>query len=239
MDRASSFAKVRRRLDEHHHVLTFDRAGYGSRVDAPLPSGRGRIAADVEDLLQLLEGGEQGGGPVVAIGHSYGGHVAMAASIERPDLIASVGVFETPLAWMPWWPPDTSGGVAVRAAETGSPADAAEAFMRSIVGDEVWSRLPASTKVARLSEGPALLADMGDIRTPPPPYEPAAVGVPVVIGRGSESKGQHRQGTDALLELLPDAELHVIEGAGHGAHASHPEGFAAFVEAAVRRTRTP
>ena len=124
-------------------------------------------------------------------------------------------------------------------AETGTPADAAEAFMRSIVGDDVWARLPPSTKQARLAEGPALLADMADIRLPPPPYDPAAVPVPVVVGRGRESKGQHLLGTNALLELLADAELHVIEGAGHGAHASHPDAFAAFVEAAVRRRRTP
>lgn len=237
MDRATSFAKVRRRLeaDGSAEVLAFDRAGYGSRVDGPLPDGRGRVAADVDDLLELVGDDE----PVVVIGHSYGGHVAMAAAIRRPDLIPAIGAFETPMAWMSWWPPDTSGGVAVRAAETGSPADAAEAFMRSIVGDDVWSRLPPSTKAARLAEGPALLADMADIRVPPPPYDPSDVTVPVVVGRGSESKGQHLRGTEALLDLLPDAVLHVVDGAGHGAHASHPDGFAAFVDAAVRRRRTP
>ena len=232
MDRASSFAKVRRRLvEDGHEVLTFDRAGYGSQVEAPLPHGRGRIAADVDDLFELLSAD----GPAVVIGHSYGGHVAMAAAIRRPDLVPAIGVFETPVAWMPWWPADTSGGVAVRAAETGTPADAAEAFMRTIVGDEVWTRLPPSTKAARLAEGPALLADMAAIHQLPPPYDPADVTVPVVVGRGSESKHQHRLGTDALLRLLPDATLHVVKGAGHGAHASHPDGFADF----VRRTRTP
>ena len=236
MDRASTFAKVQRRL-EAHDVVTYDRAGYGARVAAPLHTGRGRIAADVDDLLDQL--GPSAGGPVAVIGHSYGGHVAMAAAIRRPDLVAAIGVFETPLAWMPWWPADTSGGVAVRAAETGTPADAAEAFMRSIVGDHVWARLPPSTREARLAEGPALLADLADIQALPAPYDLAAVPVPVVVGRGSESKGQHLLGTDALLELLPDAELHVIEGAGHGAHASHPDGFAGFVEAALRRRRTP
>src|SRR5687768_4046507 len=233
MDRATSFAKVRKRLDEAgHEVLTFDRAGYGSRVDAPLPDGRGRIADDVDDLLELLDDA-----PAVVIGHSYGGHVAMASAIRRPDLVPAIGVFETPLAWMPWWPSDTSGGVAVRAARDGTPADAAEAFMRTIVGDEVWSKLPPSTKAARLAEGPALLADMADIHHLPPPYEPADVAVPVVVGRGSESKHQHLAGTEALLELLRDPVLHVVEGAGHGAHASHPDGFCEFVEAAVRRTR--
>lgn len=238
MDRAGSFAKVRRRLDERDDidVVAFDRAGYGSRVDDPLPTGRGRVAADTTDLLERLDGADD---QVVVIGHSYGGHVAMAAAIRRPDLVGAIGIFETPVAWMPWWPPDTSGGVAVRAAERGAPADAAEAFMRSIVGDDVWARLPPITKAARLAEGPALLADMADIRCEPPPYDPADVTVPVVVGRGSQSKGQHLLGTEALLGLLPDAVLHVVDGAGHGAHASHPAGFVEFVEAAVRRRRTP
>jgi pimeloyl-ACP methyl ester carboxylesterase len=236
MDRASSFAKVTRRLagDGDLDVITFDRAGYGHRAAEPVPHGRGRVAADVDDLLERL-----GDRPSVVIGHSYGGHVAMAAAIRRPDLVGAIGVFETPVAWLPWWPPNTSGGVAVRASERGTPADAAEAFMRSIVGDDIWARLPRSTKEARRAEGPALLADMADIRQLPPPYEPADVRVPVVVGRGSQSKGQHLAGTDALLQSLPDAELHVIDGAGHGAHTSHPDQFVEFVRHAVRRRRTP
>jgi pimeloyl-ACP methyl ester carboxylesterase len=108
--------------------------------------------------------------------------------------------------------------------------------MRSIVGDDVWAKLPPATKRARLAEGPALLADMADIQTPgAPPYDPADVRVPVVVGRGSRSKGQHLRGTAALLELLPDATLFVVDEAGHGAHTSHPDGFAAFVRAAVAR----
>jgi pimeloyl-ACP methyl ester carboxylesterase len=241
MDRATSFAKVARRLRDADgfDVLAFDRAGYGTRVDEAPPSPR--IDGDVDDLVARIEGGDDDGdgAPVVVIGHSYGGHVALRAAIRRPDLVAGIGVFETPLAWMPWWPPDTSGGIAVDAAADWTPADAAEAFMRSIVGDAVWARLPPSTKAARRAEGPAMLADLLDIKRVPPPYDPADVGVPVTVGRGSEAKGHHLDGTRALLELLPDAVLCTIDGAGHGAHASHPDPFADFVREAVRRRRTP
>jgi pimeloyl-ACP methyl ester carboxylesterase len=76
---------------------------------------------------------------------------------------------------------------------------------------------------------------MADIRGRAP-YDVAAVTVPVVIGRGGESKGQHRLGTDAWRELLPGAEVVVIEGAGHGAHATHPDDFAGLVERAYALT---
>jgi pimeloyl-ACP methyl ester carboxylesterase len=233
MDRGSSFAKVARRLDGFE-TLTFDRAGYGGRVGEPVPEGRGRVAADVADLLAHL-GADGPDGPVTVIGHSYGGHVALAASIARPDLVVAVGAYETPVAWLPTWPARTSGGLAAEAGRNGSPADAAEVFMRSIVGDAIWDRLPPSTKAARRAEGPAMLADLRDIQSLPPPYDLAAVPVPVVIGRGTESKGHHREGTKALLAVLPDAELHLVEGAGHGGHTSHPDGFAAFVRAAIAR----
>jgi pimeloyl-ACP methyl ester carboxylesterase len=235
MDRGSSFAKVVRRLDEFA-VLAPDRAGYGARVGDAVPDGRGRVAADVADALDLVDDSDE---PVTIIGHSYGGHVALAAAIARPDLIGSVGAYETPVAWLPTWPPRTSGGLAAEAGRNGSAADAAEVFMRSIVGDRVWERLPPSTREARRAEGPAMLADLRDIQSLPPPYDLGAVPVPVTIGRGSESKGHHFAGTEALLGALPDAELHVVEGAGHGAHTSHPDGFAAFVRDAVRRRRSP
>ena len=230
MDRAASFAKVRRRLDDVD-VLAFDRAGYASRVDEAPPAPR--VAGDARDLLDRL-----GGEPAVVVGHSYGGHVALAAAVERPDLIRSVAIYETPLAWADWWPPDTSGGRAVEVVRAGgSPAEAAETFMRSIVGDRVWERLPPSTKEARRLEGPALLADMHDIRAAAP-YDAAAVRVPVVIGCGAESKGQHRLGTDAWRALLPHARVTIIEGAGHGAHLSHPDAFADLARSALDYAET-
>lgn len=232
MDRAASFSKVVRRLARDSlEVVTFDRAGYASRVDEPAPEHR--VEADARDLLARL-----GSRPAVVVGHSYGGHVALAASLLRPDLVRAVVLYETPLAWASWWPPDTSGGRAVEVVRAGgTPADAAETFMRSIVGDRVWERLPVATKEARRAEGLALLADMHDIRTAAP-YDPGSVTTPVVIGCGSESKGQHRLGTAEWQRLLPHAEVEVVAGAGHGAHLSHPDAFADLARRALGYAET-
>ena len=231
MDRATSFSKVVRRFGDGPEPLAVDRGGYASRVHEAPPDPR--VDGDATDLIERL--GER---PSVVIGHSYGGHVALAAAIRRPDLVRAVAIYETPVAWASWWPPDTAGGRAVRVVEEGrSPADAAETFMRAMVGDRVWERLPAATREARRREGPALLADMHGIRAAAP-YDPATVPVPVVIGCGSESKGQHRLGTEAWRDLLPTAEVVVIEGAGHGAHLSHPDAFADLVRSAVGYAET-
>jgi pimeloyl-ACP methyl ester carboxylesterase len=230
MDRASSFAKVAKLLrDEGLDVLTYDRPGYASAVDdAPFPD----VSTAADDLLARLDGR-----PAVAIGHSFGGHIAMLAAIRRPDVIRAVGVFETPYAWEDFWPPDTSGGKAIAAARVDGAERAAEAFMVNLVGEPMWSRLPESTKAMRRAEGRALLADLLAIFDAPP-YDPSDLAVPLVAGRGSEAQPHQAAGTAWICQQVDGAELFTVEGAGHGAHRSHPAEFAEFVRRVVRRARS-
>jgi pimeloyl-ACP methyl ester carboxylesterase len=223
MDRSLSFAKVVRQLGDLH-VVAYDRQGYGRSDHGP---PRTSVAGHVADLVDVLAG-RRG----VVIGHSYGGDVALAAAVARPDLVAAVGAFEAPLPWQDWWPGRSAGGAAMDAR---SPEEAAEAFMRRIVGDHVWSRLPPSTREKRRSEGAALVSDLESIRGAAP-FEPAAITVPVVVGTGSTSERHHREGATRLAAIIPDAELIEFEGAGHGAHRSHPKEFVDFVRRAVVRS---
>ena len=98
-DRARSFNAAVRALPEYL-VTTYDRRGYGQRAGHP-PPPTGDIFEHAEDLIGLLEET-----PAVVVGHSFGGIVAMAASIKAPELIPAVGVWEPPLIWTPWWPDD-------------------------------------------------------------------------------------------------------------------------------------
>ena len=222
MDRSTSFGRVMKQLADLH-VVAYDRHGYGhSANEHPHQT----LAGHAADLLTVVDGRR-----CVVVGHSYGGDVGLLAALERPDLVAAVGAFEAPMPWAPWWPADSAGSAAV-AAE--SPEDAAEAFMRKVVGERVWSRLPSATRAARRSEGATLLAEMASIRGPAP-FDPASVPVPVVAGYGTASEHRHRQSAARLAELVPDGELCPIEGAGHGAHLSHPAEFAALVRRVVER----
>jgi pimeloyl-ACP methyl ester carboxylesterase len=71
------------------------------------------------------------------------------------------------------------------------------------------------------------------------PFEPSAVGVPVVAGSGAVSEPRHRDSAARLAATVPDGELVVIDGAGHGAHMSHPREFADFVRTVVDRAGLP
>jgi pimeloyl-ACP methyl ester carboxylesterase len=225
MDRAASFLKAVRRLPELE-VIRYDRRGYGRSVDAgTAPS----IDDQVADLLAVLEGR-----PASVVGHSLGGVIALTAAERHPDLVPSVGAFEAPMAWTDWWPRVSAGAAAVETSRHAGPEDAAEQFMRRMVGDERWERLPRRTRDERRSEGRALLAELGSIRGEPP-YDPARVTVPVLAGYGTESKPYHQDAARRLAEQAPDGELVVIEGAGHAAQSSHPDAFAAFVRRVVER----
>ena len=186
------------------------------------------LAGHVDDLLGVVAA-LPGAGPVTAVGHSFGGDVVVAAALAEPTRFASVGAYEPPMPWLglsrrpgraPWVP--------------GDPGDEAEAFFRRMVGDATWDRLPAEVRAERRAEGPALVADL------------------LAIAR-RDALRRHRAGRAGGLRPragrparpttatrwpgwpshVPGAVLVEIEGAGHGAHLSHPDGFARLVRVAV------
>jgi pimeloyl-ACP methyl ester carboxylesterase len=221
LDRATSFERVRRCLPDVA-TTAYDRRGYGRARDLGVTDFDGHVA----DLLDRV-----GDGPAVVVGHSLGGDLALAAAVRRPDAIGALVVYEPPMPWQPWWPTDTAGGAATRA---GDPEAAAEAFMRRMVGDARWERLPARTKADRRAEGVALLADLRAIRSDAP-FELGDVRVPVVVGVGGQSREHQKEAAPKVAAALPDAELVVIDEASHGAHLSHPREFAALVRRALAR----
>jgi pimeloyl-ACP methyl ester carboxylesterase len=229
MDRAASFLKAVRRLPEVD-VVRYDRRGYGRSVTAGIAL---TIDDQVDDLLAVLDGS-----PAAVIGHSLGGVIALTAAERHPELVPSVGAFEAPMAWADWWPTVSAGAAALEAGRHTSAEDAAEQFMRRMVGDERWERLPSRTRAERRSEGPALLAELRAIRGDAP-YGPLQLTGPVVAGFGSESKPYHRHAARELAELAPRGELIVIEGSDHAAQNSHPDAFADFVRRVVERMVEP
>jgi pimeloyl-ACP methyl ester carboxylesterase len=160
-----------------------------------------------------------------------GGHVVLAAAQQHPGLTRAVVAYEPPQPWLPFWSAYSAGSVVER--DEGSEADTAERFMRRMVGDEVWERLPARTRQQRRAEGPALVAELRALRHGTPPFDPDAITVPVVLGHGSRSRPHHVEGTRRLAEQLPHAELVVVEGAAHTCHRSHPTAFADLIRRAL------
>jgi pimeloyl-ACP methyl ester carboxylesterase len=227
LDRSAGLLKLSRRLDDRFRVLRYDRRGYGRSTPHDGPFG---IDGQVGDLVELLAGR-----PAVVFGHSYGGNVALALADRHPDLVRAVGVYETPLPWVEWWPDSTAGS---RAADDGLPPDeAAERFMRRMIGDARWERLPPRTRTARRAEGAAMIAELVDIDHHVP-WDPARIAVPVVSMRGSAGQPHHRRSSDELQAVLADCHVATIEGARHFGPNTDPDAVAAVLGELVSRAAT-
>lgn len=206
MDRSTSFGRVARDLADVA-VVRYDRRGYGRSLAA----GPTDLAGHVADLALIVDGR-----PAVVVGHSVGGVIALAA-VASVESVLGVVAYEAPTPWAPWWP--TGAGAGHR--DDLDPADAAERFMRRMVGDRVWSRLPPSTRAARRSEGAALRADL-DLVAAGAPFDPASVAVPVLALAGTETSWWHRRAAEELAAAVPAGRFALVEGAGHGVHLTRP-----------------
>jgi len=234
LDRSAGLLKLSRRLADRYRVTRYDRRGYGRSFPSDGPFG---IDQQVDDLRAVLDGVTGRERPRVLVGHSFGGNVALALAQRAPELVDGVVTYETPLSWRSWWPGDSAGGDAV--AWKADPAEAAERFMRRLIGDDRWDRLPASTRAARRAEGPAMVGELLDLRARPA-WSPGRIGVPVLAMYGEHGRSYHRRAAEAIAAEVPHGEVGELAGARHPGPNTHPDAMAdvvhAFVEQRVRPT---
>lgn len=232
LDRGDSFRRAIRRLGDLW-ALTYDRRGYQRSRENHRAV---HLAGHVADLLALArEAAERRSSEqVVAVGHSFGGDVVLGAALADPGLFGAVAVYEPP---MPWLGLRRDGAHRRPLAE--DPSVEVERFFRQMVGEASWERLTARGRAERLADGPALVADLGDLRSGTP-FDVTGLSVPAVFGRGgSHSREHHRTTVGWLTQHVAGARLFEIPGAGHGAHLSHPDHFAAMTRVALHLAKGP
>lgn len=216
MDRSAGVLRLSRRLDDRFRVLRYDRRGYARSIDV---DGSFSVDANIDDLELLVAEHRDADERVLLFGHSFGGNIALGLAARRPELIRAVVVYETPLSWLDWWPNDSAGGAAMAAAD---PGDAAEAFMRRLIGDEAWERLSPSKREGRRHEGAAMVGELADLRRAAP-WEASRIDLPVLALAGERARPHHRAALDHLDTVLPQVRTQVILGAGHAGPHSHPD----------------
>ena len=223
LDRSAGLLKLSRRLDEHHRVTRYDRRGYGRSAPSDGPFG---IHAQVADLIDVIAEADHAVRPRVIVGHSYGGNVALALAARRPDLVDGIVTYETPLSWKPWW--SGSSTQADPDVWRHDPELAAEQFMRRLIGDDRWERLPPSTRSSRRAEGSAMVGELLDLRQHAP-WEPHQITVPVLAMHGARGREHHRRAAETLAAEIDGARSATLPGASHPGPNTHPDETAAVV----------
>jgi pimeloyl-ACP methyl ester carboxylesterase len=228
MDRSAAFRRTARKLEDFD-VVMFDRRGYGQSRSAGLAPTMEDQLADLQAVIEWT-----GSAPLTLVGHSLGGLISLHLAIGHPELVASVGVWESPMPWLEWYATSPEARPIGRAAITEGP-EAAEMFLRAMIGNRLWERMPEAMKDERRAESAALVADLTMCRRPEAKLEFDQVTAPVIVGTGSDSAPRFRQSAVTMRDNLPNAMMVEVAGAQHGVHLSHPDEFAAFVRATVAR----
>jgi pimeloyl-ACP methyl ester carboxylesterase len=207
-DSVESFDGMVEELTPDHTVITYDRRGWGrSRDDAPPTS----LADHAQDAIDLLEGRR-----ATVVGHSYGGVVGLMVAVLRPDLVASLAVFEPTVPFTDWWP------------------DYDEMMRRSADLKPMMKRwssgMPRRTPEQRASDDASMARDFSFVETAP--FDFADVKVPCLVGGSVDTTPWDYQSANRLSELL-DADVVVFRDAGHTVHRTHPREFADFTRRAI------
>lgn len=215
-------------LAQSMEVVTYDRRGHGESEagDRPHP-----VRDDTADLAALLEGLNLY--PAHIIAHSYAGAVALRLATDRPEMVRSLSIHETPFIGLLADDPATSveaAGLLAGARElqrlirSGTPALAAQQLVGVFsVEPGAWDRLPSEVQrtfartVARWAEEfddpEALAPDRTACRE---------LMVPTLLTQGSESPRFLRRIAADLGDLLHNSQVLEIPGVGHAPHLTRP-----------------
>jgi pimeloyl-ACP methyl ester carboxylesterase len=232
----TTFRVVGPMLARRFTVHAIDRRGRGASGDAAVYEVE-REFEDVAAVTEALAGEAEAA--VVAVGHSFGGRVALGAAL-RTSAIRAVVCYEgaPPAAEDAYQPAGAEERVRRRLA-AGDGDGALAIFLREIVGmseadlasyraDPVWPRRAAAARTivreldAEASPAASLDA-LGGVRQP------------VLQVLGGASRPAFRLATEVLDGRLPDGRIVVIDGARHAAHHTHPDQFVAAVEGFIDR----
>jgi len=238
-----NLAPVEPYLKPHFTVLAFDQRGYGASGSEGLADAT--IETWVDDLVGLMDvlGWER----AHIHGASFGGMIALATAVRHPDRCLSVipnGCFAKPdmarkLMMQAWADHSAAAGIsrgfaAHIAAQTLHP-DYLDANPNAL--DDIHKMLTSVPLETWLAAVRAMLALDLEAALPacPVPTLMLAGEIDTItpIDMSPSGVGQRR-----AAELLPNGELHIFEGIGHGTPFEVPEQQGAAIVDFARRVRT-
>lgn len=229
LDDGSSWKKVAARLSLRFRVVRLQRRPYRLDITTGSPPS---IAQEVDDVLAVAK---VIGEPILLVGHSSGGVVALEVMVASPSTVAGAVIYEPPVVTGP-----PLGGAALRRARAavaaGKPGTAMAIFMRDIAQLPWLTARLAGVFVAlhpRLRAfAPRMLDDTEAIDRLGVRLDVyARIGVSTVLLGGDRGPPHAGERIDALARVLPRVErVVVLHGQGHFANLRAPDEVARVIE---------
>ncbi|CAN5916366.1 alpha/beta hydrolase [soil metagenome] len=228
-----SWGRVTPFLKDRFHLLAVDLPGYGgSDKVADLPAGRAALmGAAVARLV------ENCGEAVIVAGHSYGGVVALQASLQaKAGTVQRLVLFEPvffralQLTHDPALGPATAHFEDYAARALAGEDDVVSRMIDYWFGDGAYRRLPEPVRgYLNANAGRNALDVRSSFNDTATVEQLASFSAPVVVAYGDKSPDVVRAIAHALLGLLPNARIEAIAGAHHGMLDAHPEAVARLI----------
>jgi len=186
----------------------------------------------LDDLADVVE--SYGGERPCLCGSSYGAVIVLELLRRRPRLDVTAILCEPPLL-----APD--GGMErflnrfrTALAERGG-EQAAEVFLRAVIGDDGFERLPKAWRARCIASWPQIASDVEALARTTIDFEPfAGLAQPLLLVAGSRSPRIYRFAIEELLRVVPRAQLEVIAEAGHMMHVDGARSFCRLLTDWVR-----
>lgn len=220
MDDGAGWQKVAARLSTRFRVVRLHRRRY--QLDIAATSWP--VAQEVDDVLAVAA---VIGEPVLIVGHSSGGVVALEAMVASPSTFTGAVLYDPSiLISTAEWRPAVDQAKAALAA--GKPGKAMAIFLRDVIRMPPWAARLSGAYVAVNPTWRALTprqiddADAIDrLGVRLDTY--AEVNVPTVLLSGKRGPAHLAERIDALAHTLPWAKKAALRGQGHSAHRSAPD----------------
>lgn len=234
-DHATWTIQIASSLTEQVRLVAYDRRGTGR---SPAPAGEApTIEQHADDLAALIEAEAAGeGGAATVVGSSFGAVVALELCRRWPARARAAVMIEPPIAAddaAPAVPVGFLPALDALAASDG-PEAAAERFLRTVLGDAAFERLPRAFQARSKAQWPQIRGDSLALAAYRVRYpELGAIATPVRLLGGERSAAYFKPTLAALAGVLPRAQRVTITGGGHMLHAEAPRAFAQQLLAAV------
>jgi pimeloyl-ACP methyl ester carboxylesterase len=202
-------------LGERWGLVAYDRRGSGKSADV----GPWSVESHAADLADLIS---REGAPAVVVGSSFGAAVALELARRFPACVRGAVLCEPPLPPRDDVPamPDGFLDELDALVATGGPGAGVERFLRLVLGDGAYERMPRLFQERCKATWPALRADCHALAGYRVRYaQLAAVNTPILLLGGDRSAAYFGPTLQGLLAALPRATYEVLTGAGHMMHA--------------------